>query len=122
MHDFNSIDQATPTKEASEAKALLVKRDEDLNRVRQQRDLLDAQLKELRAASESKWSAINKYRDLAQSRGVCRLNFTVLLNKADNGIRKELSSCLLKLGGYEDGLLLQTGTKTSILFCQRVLT
>ncbi|KAI5123044.1 hypothetical protein M0805_000480 [Coniferiporia weirii] len=61
--------QSAAAKEASDAKALLKKRDDDLNRLRQQRDQLDSQLKELKATHESKWSSINKFKALAESRG-----------------------------------------------------
>ncbi|THH03438.1 hypothetical protein EW145_g6257 [Phellinidium pouzarii] len=57
------------TKEASDAKALLKKRDDDLNRLRQQRDQLDSQLRELKATHEGKWTSINKFKSLAESRG-----------------------------------------------------
>ena len=52
-------------------KAALLKKEEDLNRIRQQRDQLDGQVKELKAACESKWSSISKFKDLTESRGVC---------------------------------------------------
>ncbi|KAH8119088.1 hypothetical protein DFH11DRAFT_1501929 [Phellopilus nigrolimitatus] len=61
--------QAAATKESTDAKLLLKKRDDDLNRLRQQRDQLDSQLKELKATHDGKWSSINKYKALAESRG-----------------------------------------------------
>lgn len=57
-------------KEAEEAKSLLQKREDDLNRIRQARDQLEAQLREATSKYESKWSCIEKYKALADTQGV----------------------------------------------------
>lgn len=66
-------------KEAEEAKSLLQKREDDLNRIRQIRDQLEAQLKEATAKLESKWSAVEKYKALVDTQGaqITQLNSEV---------------------------------------------
>ena len=49
---------------------MLQKREDDLNRIRQIRDQLEAQLKEATAKLESKWSAVEKYKALVDTQGV----------------------------------------------------
>ncbi|PAV18779.1 BRE1-domain-containing [Pyrrhoderma noxium] len=65
------VDQMTALlgKEAEEAKSLLQKREDDLNRIRQARDQLEAQLREATSKYESKWSCIEKYKALADTQG-----------------------------------------------------
>ena len=62
--------QAISSKEAADAKVLIIRKDEDLNRLRQNRDQLDGQVKELKAICESKWSGISRYKELLESRDV----------------------------------------------------
>ena len=54
---------------------MVAKRDEDIVRVRQQRDQLDSQMKEMKALASGKWSSLDSYRGLAESRGVRAADF-----------------------------------------------
>ena len=56
--------------EISELKQMVKKRDEDLTRLRQQRDKLEVDFKELDTIQKSKWSSINKCKAQASERRV----------------------------------------------------
>ncbi|KAL5523682.1 hypothetical protein ACEPAG_7855 [Sanghuangporus baumii] len=61
--------ETSETRQIEELKLLLKKRDEDLVRIRQQRDQLEAQHKETKANYDSRRASFAKYKELAESRG-----------------------------------------------------
>jgi hypothetical protein len=59
---------------------MVSKRDEDIVRLRQQRDQLDSQVKELKALASGKWSSLDSFKSLAESRGVRLICFVYFNN------------------------------------------
>lgn len=53
---------------------MLKKRDDDLNRIRQNRDQIEAQLKELTATHDIKRASLAKLKDLTSSQEVRTIN------------------------------------------------
>ena len=63
--------QTTTSKEAANLKQIVSKRDEDLLRIRQHRDQFETQIREMKAMLSGKWSSLDAFKTLAESRGVC---------------------------------------------------
>lgn len=71
-------------------KQVVKKRDEEITRVRQQRDKIEADFKELETVHKSKWSSIGKFKVQASERRVRRHDFFHVYVDAHNQIQKRI--------------------------------